>query len=55
MVEEAGYASYTRKQYADDFYQFQIEFKTMQPTGLLMHAKGANDFVTLELVMGKLR
>eukprot|EP00794_Sanderia_malayensis_P003730 gene3730-4252_t len=55
MVETSGYSSYTRKQTSDKFNYFQIEFKTSQSTGLLMHAKGTSDFVTLELIKGKLR
>ncbi len=55
MVESAGYTSFTRKQIAEKFNVFQVEFKTFQPTGLLLHAKGAKDFVTLELIKGKLR
>ena len=55
IVESNGYASYTQKKASSNINYFTVEFKTKDPSGLLLHAKGGSDFVTLELVKGKLR
>ena len=55
VVHRNGYASYTQKLASSNLNHFQIQFRTKDHTGLLMHATGGSDFVTLELINGKLR
>lgn len=55
VVHTNGYASYTQKLLSTKTNHFQFQFKTKDHTGVLMHAKGGSDFITLELIKGKLR
>ena len=55
VVHTNGYASYTQKLLSSKTNHFQFQFRTKDHTGLLMHATGGSDFMTLELIKGKLR
>ena len=55
VVHKDGYASYTQTVAASKVNHFQVQFRTKDHTGLLLHAKGGSDFLTLELIRGRLR
>ena len=52
VVEQSGYVSYTQKETSSLLTRFQVQFKTMDSRGILLHAKSSSDFLTLELLQG---
>eukprot|EP00794_Sanderia_malayensis_P003718 gene3718-4238_t len=56
-VNQPGYYTYKQKQKTSQYNTFEIQFKTIDATGMLLYAKSVekNDYLTIELVRGKIR
>eukprot|EP00795_Rhopilema_esculentum_P014177 gene14177-5183_t len=56
-VNQPGYIYYKQPQKTSQYNVFEITFKTIDATGMLLHAQSVEkgDFLTLELVRGKIR
>eukprot|EP00794_Sanderia_malayensis_P003719 gene3719-4239_t len=56
-VNQPGYYTYKQKQKTSQYNTFEIQFKTIDATGMLLYAKSVekNDYLTIELIRGKIR
>ena len=56
-VDPLEYVLYKQKQVTKQHNHFEIHFKTIDASGVLLFAKsaGKNDYMTVELIKGKIR
>ena len=56
-ISQPGYSNFKQTQTTSQHNTFEITFKTIDATGMLLYAQSVekNDFLTIELVRGKIR
>ena len=57
FVNQPGYIMYKQAQKTSQYNVFEITFKTIDATGMLLHAQSVEkgDFLTIELIRGRIR